>query len=215
MRERPRDRIFEVGPEALSVAELLAALIGNSTEAVERVQRLLRHYDGDLLRLGEESPQGLTLTIGIGRAQAAQIAAAFELARRWSQFVPSRRLQVRSAKDVVEFLTPAVRGVQQEILYVLALNAKNVVTNYRPIFIGTLNASVIHPREIFHFAIDNSAASLILAHNHPSGDPEPSREDIAVTKRVVEAGRLLEIPVLDHIIIGEGRYCSLKERLLL
>ena len=199
------------GVESARVADLLAAVIGNTTTADVASDRLIRAYDGDLIRMASESPQALSRTIDVGPTSAAAIAAAFELARRWQQFVVTGNAQVRNSKDIAEFFMPFSRGEQQEILYVVCMNSKNVITNHAQIFTGTLNASLIHPREVFRFAVDNSAASIILVHNHPSGDPKPSKEDIEITQRLMDAGRLLEIPVLDHVILGNDSYNSLKD----
>ena len=209
--DKPRDRVQKHGVEAAAVADLLAAIMSNTSDAIAAADRLLRHYDGDLVRIGGESPHALARIIGVGPTKAAAVAAAFELARRWSRFVASGNAQVRNSKDIADFFMPFSRGERQEILHVVCLNAKNVITNHAPIFTGTLNASLIHPREVFRFAIDNSAASIILVHNHPSGDPKPSKEDVEITQRLMDAGRMLEIPVLDHVILGDGSYNSLKD----
>lgn len=209
--DRPRSRLLREGVRALSVKELVAAILGNGGASEEVAERLLRRYDGDLVRLADESPQGFAKSVGIGPGQAAQLAAAFELGRRWARFVPTANPTIRKASDVADYLMPFVRGERQEVLYALCLNAKNVVTNCRPLFVGTLNASLIHPREVFRFAVENVAASVVIAHNHPSGDPTPSAEDIAVTKRLALAGKALEIPLLDHVILGDTTYRSLKE----
>ncbi len=206
-----RGRIRKRGAQAASVADLLAAVVDNTADAQAAADRLLRHYDGDLVRIGGESPQALARTIGIGPSKAAAIAAAFELARRWASFAAHGNSPVKHSKDIADFFMPYSRGEQQEVLHVVCLNAKNVITNHAPIFTGTLNASLIHPREVFRFAVDNSAASIILVHNHPSGDPKPSKEDVEITQRLMDAGRLLEIPVLDHVILGDGTYNSLKD----
>jgi DNA repair protein RadC len=211
----PLGRITKRGAQAASVADLLAAVVDNTADAQAAADRLLRHYDGDLVRMGGESPQALAPTIGIGPSKAAAISAAisaaFELARRWASFAAHGNSPVRNSKDIADFFMPYSRGEQQEVLYVVCMNAKNVITNHSPIFTGTLNASLIHPREVFRFAVDNSAASIILVHNHPSGDPKPSKEDVEITQRLMDAGRLLEIPVLDHVILGDGTYNSPKD----
>lgn len=209
--DRPRTRVLRKGVRALSVKELLAAVLGNTSHSEAIAERLLRRYDGNLVRLAEESPQALASNIGIGPSQGAQLAAAFELGRRWARYVPTPNPIIRKASDVAEFLIPFVRGEQQEILYALSLSAKNMVTNCRPLFVGTINASLIHPREIYRFALENAAVSLVLAHNHPSGDPTPSSEDIQITKQIAQAGKILEIPLLDHVILGDNTYRSLRE----
>ena len=209
--DKPRDRLIRDGADGMKLSELLGATLGNSAKKVEVAERLLRRYDGNLVRLADESPQALAKSIGLGQRDAAVIVAVFEVAKRWARFLPTANPQIRNAADVAQFLMPFLRGEQQEVLYVLCLNAKNVITNHAPVFVGTLNASLIHPREVFRFAVENSAASIILAHNHPSGDPTPSREDVTITKLLVDAGRTLEIPLLDHVILGDNRFESLKE----
>jgi DNA repair protein RadC len=208
---RPRERILRQGVKAASVSELVAAILGPKAEEMEVADRLLRRFDGNLVRMADETPQSLARCIGLGPSQGAQLAAVFELGRRWAHFLPSTNPAIQTASDVANFLMPHMRGESQEVLYVLCLNAKNVITNHRPLFVGTLNASLIHPREVFRFAVENAAASIVLAHNHPSGDPTPSDEDVTITRRLVEAGRALEIPILDHVILGENVFHSLKE----
>ena len=208
---RPRERILRQGVKAASVSELIAAILGPKAEKLEVADRILRRFDGNLVRMADETPQSLARSIGLGPSDGAQLAAVFELGRRWAQFLPTSNPVIQTASDVANFLMPHLRGESQEVLYVLCLNSKNVITNHRPLFVGTLNASLIHPREVFRFAVENAAASIVLAHNHPSGDPTPSDEDVTITRRLVEAGRALEIPILDHVILGDNAFHSLKE----
>ena len=216
--ERPRERLYKYGVQALKTSELLAILIrtGNPQEtAVQLAERLLRKYDNNLKRMSMENEVQLSKDIkGLGPSKAAQILAAFELGRRLSQFT-DEKIQIQSSEDVSHLMMSSMRDLSKETLHVLCLDTKNNVIKQKCIFEGSLNASIIHPREIFHFAVQETAASIILVHNHPSGDPTPSSDDIRATKQMLEVGKCLEIPVLDHIIIGDGRFVSLKEQELM
>jgi len=217
--ERPRERLYKHGPQALKTSELLAIIIrvgSNEESALQVAERLLRKYDSNLKRLASENETQIAEGIkGLGPSKAAQIMAAFELGRRLAAFIDSDKPQINSPEDVAHLMTPSIRDLTKETLHVLCLDTKNYVTKKRCIFEGSLNASIVHPREIFRFAIEEVAASIILVHNHPSGDPGPSSDDIRVTKQLVEVGKYVEIPILDHIIIGEGRFVSLKEQQLI
>ena len=214
--ERPRERLIKYGPQSLRTSELLAIIIRIGTRnetAVQLSEKLLQKYDGDLKRLASQTVNQLSKDIkGLGESKSTQITAAFELGKRLSAFTGDERSQINSPKDAVQILMPQLRYLSNEVFYALSLDSKNYVTKQRRIFEGSLNMSIVHPREVFKFAIEESAASLIVAHNHPSGDPTPSNEDIKITKQLVDAGKILDIPVLDHIIIGDGRYISLKEQ---
>lgn len=217
--ERPRERLCKYGPETLRTAELLALLINTGSReftAIQLGEQLLQKYEGNLKRMSHESPVQLARGIkGLGVGKTSHIAAAFELGRRLAAYMDTDRVQIRGPEDVVQLLMSALRGRTQETLHVLCLDTKNFVTRRRQIFEGSLNASIIHPREIFKFAIQESAASIVLVHNHPSGDPTPSGEDIRATRQIADAGKLLEIPLLDHVILGDGRFVSFKERQLI
>ena len=217
--ERPRERMYKYGPQTLRNAELLAILIqtGNVEEtAVQLAERLLRKYNGDLRRLSTENEKQIAEGIkGLGPSKAAKIMAAFELGRRLSSLPGEDKPRIGSPEDVSLLMMPTMRDLLNEALHVLCLDTKNYVTKQERIFEGSLNASVIHPREVFRFAIREAAAAIILVHNHPSGDPTPSSDDIRATKQIVEAGNYIEIPVLDHIIIGNGIFVSLKEKELI
>ena len=214
--ERPRERLFKYGPQALKTSELLAIIVrlGNAEEtAVQVAEKLLQKYDGDLKRMAGENEKQLSDGIkGIGKSKAAQIMSAFELGRRLSAFTGNERPQINSPKDVARILMPQLELQNAETLHVLSLDAKNYVTKQRRIFEGSLDVSIVHPREIFKFALEESAAAIIIVHNHPSGDPTPSKDDVKVTEQLVEAGKMLDIPVLDHIVIGDGRYVSFREQ---
>jgi DNA repair protein RadC len=174
-------------------------------------EKLLQKYEGNLKRLASDNEIQIAEGIkGLGKVKAGQIIAAFELGRRMAAFLEEKP-QINSPADVARIMMSSVRDVKKEMLYVFCLDTKNNVTKQRRIFEGSLNASIIHPREVFRFAIEEAAASIILVHNHPSGDPSPSKEDIRATKQLIEAGNYVQIPVLDHVIIGDGCYISLKE----
>jgi len=214
--ERPRERLFKYGPQALKTSELLAIIIriGSSDEtAVQVAERLLQKYAGDLRRMAGETEKQLSDSIkGLGKSKAAQIMAAFELGKRLSAFTGNERPQIKSPGDVSRMFMSQLRYLNTETLHVLSLDSKNYVTKQRRVFEGSLDVSIAHPREIFKFALEESAAAIVIVHNHPSGDPTPSADDIRITKQLIEAGKIMNIPVLDHIIIGDGKYISLKER---
>ncbi|AKB81616.1 DNA repair protein RadC [Methanosarcina barkeri 3] len=210
--ERPRERLIRNGPESLSNAELLGIILrtGSREENVVNLcSRILTEYSIKQLSLANVSR--LMQVHGVGKAKAAQIAAVFELARRLETFVEEPKRKVCSPKDVYILMYPKMREQKKEKFITLCLDTKNQILKEEVISIGSLNASIVHPREVFKSALMESSASVIMVHNHPSGDPSPSREDIMVTEKMVEGGKLLGIDVLDHIIIGEGRYVSLKD----
>jgi len=214
--ERPRERLIKYGPQSLKTSELLAIIIRVGTRnetAVQLAEKLLQKYDGNLKRLASQPVSQLSKDLkGLGESKSTQIVSAFELGKRLSAYTGDEKPQINSPKDAVQILMPQLRYLNNETFHVLSLDSKNYVTKQRRIFEGSLNMSIVHPREVFKFAIEESAASLIVAHNHPSGDPTPSNEDLNITKQLVDAGKILDIPILDHIIIGDGRYVSLKEQ---
>jgi DNA repair protein RadC len=210
--ERPRERLLKYGPEALSNAELLAIILRTGTQKeniINLCSRIFSEYS--IKQLSQANISKLTEIHGIGNAKAAQIAAVFELARKLEGFTDEPRRKIRSPADVYSLLYPKMREQKRERLVALLLDTKNQVLREEVISIGSLNANIVHPREVFKAALMESCASVILSHNHPSGDPTPSREDIAVTEKLIEGGKLLGIDVLDHVVIGEGRYVSLKD----
>jgi DNA repair protein RadC len=203
-----------VGAASLSSRELIAILIGSGTEgrsAVDVAGELLRATAGSLRRLASSSSAELEHVSGVGPAVAARISAALELGRRMAREGPQERTRIEGPRDVYERCAPALRDLAQEEFHVLLLNTQHAVVRDAPITRGTLDASLIHPREVFRLAIAENAASIILTHNHPSGDPTPSPDDRSVTRQLVEAGAVLGIPVMDHVIIGDGRYLSFVE----
>ncbi|MFC0164878.1 MULTISPECIES: RadC family protein [Bacillus] len=212
--EKPRERLLALGAESLSNHELLAILLRTGTKKESVLQlsnRLLQSFDG-LRLLKEASVEELSSISGIGRAKAVHIMAALELGRRVHKLVYEDRYVIRTPEDGAKYLMEDLRFLNQEHFVVMFLNTKNQIIHKQTIFIGSLNASIVHPREVFKEAVKRSAASLICAHNHPSGDPSPSREDIEVTKRLCDCGKMIGIEVLDHLIIGDQKYVSLKEK---
>ncbi|MGE6259569.1 RadC family protein [Heyndrickxia sporothermodurans] len=212
--ERPRERLVQNGPQSLSNQELLAILLRTGTKeesVIQMANRLLQHFEG--LRLLKDASLEEIMTIkGIGFAKAVQILAAVEIGRRIGNLSYTDRYVIRSPEDGANFVMNEMRFLSQEHFVCLYLNTKNQVLHQQTIFIGSLNASIVHPREVFKEGFRRSAASIICIHNHPSGDPTPSREDIEVTKRLVECGKIIGIDILDHLIIGDKKYVSLKEK---
>ncbi len=212
--ERPRERLVQKGAQSLSNQELLAIILrtGTRNESVLQVaQRMLQHFEG-LRLLKHATIEELTAIKGIGSAKAIQVLASLELGQRVMQLHPDEKYKILSPEDGANYVMEDMRFLNQEHFVAVYLNTKNQVIHKQTVFIGSLNASLVHPREVFKEGIKRSAASLICFHNHPSGDPTPSREDIEVTKRLLESGKILGIDLLDHIIIGDKQYVSLKEK---
>lgn len=211
--ERPRERLIAGGAAAVSSAELLAILLGTGSRrggsALELAQRLLAEAGG-LRQLAAASAADLWRRKGIGPAKAVRLVAAFELGRR-AAAEQARRAVIRGPADVAAVAGAALRDRRQEHFCVVLLNTRHHVLGIETVSVGSLDGTTVHPREVFREAIVRSAAAIALVHNHPSGDPTPSPDDIAVTGRLVEVGSLLGIPVVDHVVIGDGRYASLRE----
>jgi DNA repair protein RadC len=212
--ERPREKLKEHGAQALGNSELLAILLrtGNFNESALRIAENLLDRQGGLVGFGNATMEELEKVKGVGEAKAITILAAVELGRRVTSLAPGERTVIRTPDDVVALLMPRFRYETKESFIAVLLSTKNHVLKTPVISVGSLNASIVHPRELFREAINASAASVILAHNHPSGDPAPSPEDISLTRKLVEVGKLLDIPVLDHVVLGDGKYISLKEQ---
>jgi len=211
---RPRERMIYAGAGALSTAELLAIILrmgGRGENVIRMAERLLSQFGG-LAGLAQASHDELCQVHGIGEAKATQIKAALELGRRLLATAPHERPQVRSPADVANLLMLEMSLLEQEHLRAVLLDTKNVVIRVINVYAGNLNTAVVRVGEVFREAIRANCASIIVVHNHPSGDPTPSPEDVRVTEQLVEAGRLLDIDVLDHLVIGRNRYVSLKER---
>ncbi len=212
--ERPRERLIGYGADMLSTSELLAVLLRTGTEkysAIGLAEHLLARFD-NIRGVAGATIEEMSEVHGIGPAKAAQIKAAIEFGRRLIAASPEERPKIRSPRDVYNLLGPTLRDEKREHFQALLLDTKNGVMRTKTISVGDLSSSIVHPREVFVEAIRHGAASLIVAHNHPSGDPAPSPEDIAVTRRLAEAGELLGIELLDHIILGDDRWSSLKEK---
>jgi len=208
----PREKLRAEGARKLSDTELLAAIIGTGTKgagALETACRLLFRYGNSLSRLASLNVRELAAFKGIGPAKAARILAAAELGKRVVNAPPSVRVYIRNSADAARLLLPDMRGLKKEIFKIILLDTKNALIKTANVSEGTLNASLTSPREVFKTAIYEAAASVVLAHNHPSGDPSPSAEDIALTSRLSECGKILGIKVQDHIIIGDGTYKSI------
>jgi len=212
--DRPRERLAQAGPEALSNAELLAILLrtGMEGENVVRLSERILAQHGGLVGLLKISYSDLKNVRGIGPAKAAQLKAAVELGRRIAAASPAERPTITSPADAANLLMYEMRALDQEVVKVLLLDTRNRLIKIEDVYRGSLNTSMIRVGELFREAVKQNAASIIVAHNHPSGDPSPSPDDVAVTRLMVEAGRLLDIPVHDHLVIGQNRFVSLKER---
>ena len=212
--ERPRERLRDYGASALSNAELLAIILrtGTTNESVlSLASRLLATHRG-IVGLAQISFAELCDKKGMGEAKAAQIKAALELGRRLSTAQPEERPIVRSPADIANLLQTEMGLLEQEHLRVVLLNTRNQVLGIPEVYRGSVNTSVVRIGEVFRDAVRQNVPAIVLVHNHPSGDPTPSKEDIAMTRQAIEAGRLLDVEVLDHMIIGHGRYVSLKEQ---
>ncbi len=213
LSERPRERLIRHGGEALSNAELLAIILRTGTRqenVLSLAARVLSEYS--LKDLASASVAELKKIHGISDAKACQIAACFELARRLSLDNGEERPVIKSSGDAFRVLYPRLAQRRVEIFTGIYMNSKNRVLRLVDISKGGLEASVVQPREVFRIALEETATRVIVAHNHPSGDPEPSGEDIAITKALKRAGELLGIELLDHLIVGDGRYVSLRDR---
>ena len=216
--ERPYEKLEKYGPECLSNAELLAIIIrtGSLEEtSVALAQRLLLFGEGNggIAFLHDLSVEELRKTKGIGKVKAIQIKAVMEISKRVSaSLINNNKVTIKSPVEVSTLLMEEMRYLKKEVFKIILLNTKNHIIKYLNVSVGSLNSSIVHPREVFSEAVKVGCSGMLLAHNHPSGDPEPSREDIETTQRLVNAGNILGIKVLDHVVIGDGRYISFKEQ---
>lgn len=216
--ERPREKMMRYGSCTLSNSELLAILIGTGTRetsALTLANRILSLEKAGISYLTDCTPQELSKVNGIGIAKSCQIIAAIELGKRIAGSTGGKRCTIDSPGDVAAMLMEEMRYYKKEYFKVLFLNTKNEITSTEDTSIGNLNSSIVHPREVFRNAVKKGAAAIIVVHNHPSGNPLPSQNDLNITKRLTEAGELIGIPVLDHIIIGDGIFISLKEKMMM
>jgi DNA repair protein RadC len=212
--ERPRERLAGLGPEALRDAELLAILFRTGTRtmgAVALAEALLAEFGG-LRRLARASLEELQCVGGVGRVKAIEIKAALELGKRLAAFSERGRARIACAEDVANLLMVRYKDYEHEVFKCVLLNTKNEVLKIVDISHGGLDGTLAAPRDVFRQALREGVSALILCHNHPSGDPEPSPDDLLLTRRLVESGELLGVRVLDHVIFGDGRFVSLKDR---
>ena len=213
--ERPRERLINYGPPSLSNAELLAILLRTGVKGegvVSMAQRILGRFKG-LAGLAKANYTELCSEHGVSEAKACQLLSAIELGRRYSSLQPEEKPEVNSPQDIANLLMGEMSFLDQEHLKAVLLNTKNQVLGISQIYIGNVSASMVRPAEIFRPAIRENCPSIIVVHNHPSGDPTPSAEDVVVTRQLVKAGNLLGIDVLDHVVIGNGnRFISLKQK---
>lgn len=212
--ERPRERLFALGPSALTAVELIAILLGTGTrrsDALEVAAQLLAAAGGTLRDIARKPVAALAGVPGVGRVKAARMAAALELARRLDGQGRETGTEIRSPADVHRRCGPLLRDLVVEEFHLLTLDARNRVTRQTLVTRGILNSSLVHPREVFRAAIAEAAAGIIVVHNHPSGNPVPSADDRAVTSQLVAAGKLLDMPVYDHVIVGGDRFFSFAE----
>ncbi len=213
--ERPRERLKEYGAKHLSNTELIAILLRTGVQGenvLSLSSRVLSQVDG-LAGLGRSTFAELCSVRGLSEAKACQLLAGLELGRRFLSLVPEERVAINSPQDVANLLAGEMATLDQEHLKVLLLNTKNEVLKIEEIYVGNVNASVVRPAEVIRPAVRANAPSIIVVHNHPSGDPTPSAEDVSITKELVSAGKLMGVELLDHVVIGDGnRYVSLNEK---
>ena len=212
--ERPRERLEKFGPEALSAQELLALIIGRGIpqkSVINIAQELLTRF-GNIKAISQATIEELSQIKGIGFAKAVQIKACFELGKRQDLEAEPKDFDIQDPQNVVKAIQASIKDKAKEHFKLILLNTRNKIIGISTISIGTLNSNLVHPREVFKEAIAHSAASVVLAHNHPSGDSEPSEDDLIITKRLTEAGKILGVEVLDHIIITKNGFFSFKEK---
>lgn len=211
--ERPRERLVKFGEHVLSIQELLQLVLGRGVageSVVVTAQKLITKF-GSLQKLAEASLEELSSIKGIGLAKAAQIKAVFEIGRRLSTQTPSyKSKELTDPEKVYRLIKSKLKNYHKEHFYLIALNSRNY--SIAEVSIGSLNSAIVHPREVFVEAIKSKAASVIFVHNHPSGDPEPSEEDLLLTKQLVESGKILGIEVVDHIIVAKENFFSFKKK---
>lgn len=212
--ERPRERLMRHGARALTDAELLAIVLrtGSGRNTALDIARGILGTEGGLRELARKNASELQRLSGVGEAKAVAILAALEIGRRLQSESDRIKTIVRTPEDAARILIPRLRDLRHEVFVVLVLDAGNCITANVELSRGTLNASLVHPREVFKLAIDRMGASVIVAHNHPSGNPDPSREDIEITRQLVDAGKVIGIPLHDHVIVAGNGFTSLAER---
>src|SRR3990167_6397820 len=212
--ERPRERLKNLGAEALSSQELFALIIGRGVSkksVITIAQELLAKF-GNIKAISQATIEELSQIKGIGFAKAAQIKACFELGKRQDLEPELKDFDIKNPQSVVKAIQSSIKDKAKEHFKLILLNTRNKIIGISTVSIGTLNSNLVHPREVFKDAISHSAASVVFAHNHPSGDSEPSEDDLIITKRLTEAGKILGVEVLDHIIITKNGFFSFKEK---
>jgi DNA repair protein RadC len=218
--ERPREKLRDKGAANVSSAELLAIILGKGIKGesvLMTVQKLMLHFGG-LQNILEASIADLMKVRGIGFAKACQLVASFELSKRLLKEdleIERKRIEknaITNPEEIVRYIRPEIEDYSKENFFVISFDVRNRVIGMDKISKGTLSASLVHPRETFESAIRRHAAQIIVAHNHPSGDPEPSEDDVRITKRLYEAGKIMGIELMDHIVITKEKYCSLKDK---
>jgi DNA repair protein RadC len=212
--ERPRERLQKIGAENLSAQELLALVIGRGIpkKSVMTIAQELIATFGNVNAIGQATLEELCQIKGIGIAKAAQIKASFELAKRENLETDEENFDIKNPEAVCKLISSTIKEKAKEHFKLILLNSRNKKIGISTISIGTLTTSLVHPREVFKEALAHSAASVILAHNHPSGDPEPSEDDLKITRKLVESGKILGVEVIDHIIVGKNNHYSFREK---
>lgn len=211
--ERPRERLMQLGAESLSIQELIAILLGSGSKKVpilRLAEDLLMRF-GSLSHLSEATLEELLEIEGIGLAKALQLKAVFQLSSRMARFASPPKVRIQHPDHAYQLIKDTLEKEKQEHFIVLLQDAKGCLICQELISIGTLTQTLVHPREVFYPAIRHKAASLIAVHNHPSGDPSPSEQDLMLTRHLIEVGKLIGIPLQDHLIIGCQSYCSLRQ----
>ena len=211
--ERPVEKTITKGASALSNSELLAILLGSGTReksAIGLAEDIISKDKSGISHLAESSVQELMSINGVGQSKAARVVAAVELGKRISTAPRVKRMGVESSDDIARLFIEDMRYEKREIFKALLLNPRGEIISIETVSVGELTSTLVHPREVFSQAVKRSAAGIVFVHNHPSGNPEPSEEDIKTTERLVACGKLLGIVVIDHIIIGDGQYCSMQ-----
>jgi len=211
-RDKPVPRLLAYGPGFLGTDELLAAVFGQNGQGLGDARALLAAFDGSLEFLALATPEEMMAVAGIGPARVAQVKAALELGKRLLVAMPRERMHMRAPGDVVNMLMPEMSLLEQEELRVVLMDTRCRLIDVETVYRGNVNSAQVRVAEVFRSAIRRNAVAIMLVHNHPSGDPTPSPEDVLVTRQVVDAGRLLGIDVLDHLTIGRGRFISFRER---
>jgi len=212
--ERPHERLKQFGPEALSAQELLALIIGRgiSKKSVMTIAQELLVKFGNIKAISEATIEELSQIKGIGFAKAVQIKACFELGKRQDLEPELKDFDIKDPQSVIKAIRASIKDKAKEHFKLILLNTRNKIIGISTVSIGTLNTSIVHPREVFKEAIIHNAMSVVLAHNHPSGDPDPSEDDLTITRRLVEAGKILGVEVIDHIIISKNGFFSFKDK---